>query len=276
MQPLNWSGRILSPNLCGFPKYKKVTWTHTSDDKWHFVKKQKLLLENKPLKKFLKKLQDDESSEEEGIVKKTKTSYVPQEEEEFSPYIPEENFMNDYHEDIIKQLWDQQQEMVDFLEKHGAPLTLAHRILIIWDDMVGSDLFNNKRDNFFKKMNANRRHVSISMLMVSQAYREIMKSVRTMFSCLVLFDIASDKELEAIYEEYPMHLKRKDWDAVYQYCTAEEYNFLFYNIQKPKDKRIMKNFSEYISTKKLQSNVARDEAQQSLQNQDPASDEKDS
>ena len=166
--------------------------------------------------------------------------------------------------------------MVDFLEKHGAPLTLAHRILIIWDDMVGSDLFNNKRDNFFKKMNANRRHVSISMLMVSQAYREIMKSVRTMFSCLVLFDIASDKELEAIYEEYPMHLKRKDWDAVYQYCTAEEYNFLFYNIQKPKDKRIMKNFSEYISTKKLQSNVARDEAQQSLQNQDPASDEKDS
>ena len=73
-----------------------------------------------------------------------------------------------------------------------------------------------------------------------------------------------------------MHLKRKDWDAVYQYCTAEEYNFLFYNIQKPKDKRIMKNFSEYISTKKLPSNVARVEAQQSLQNQDPSSNEKDS
>ena len=73
-----------------------------------------------------------------------------------------------------------------------------------------------------------------------------------------------------------MHLKRKDWDAVYQYCTAEEYNFLFYNIQKPKDKRIMKNFSEYISTKKMPSNVAADETQSLLKNQDPVSDEKDS
>ena len=81
-----------------------------NDDKWHYIKKQKLLVENKPLKKFLKKLQDDESSDdEEEIVKKPKTSYVPQEEEEFSPYIPEENYMNDYDENTIKQLWDQQQ-----------------------------------------------------------------------------------------------------------------------------------------------------------------------
>ena len=99
-------------------------------------------------------------------------------------------------------------EMVDFLEKNGAPLTLAHRILIIWDDMVGSDLFNNRRDNFFKKMNANRRHVSISMLMVSQAYREIMKSVRTMFSCLVLFDIASDKVIYNYLRSWKPFMKR--------------------------------------------------------------------
>ena len=78
----------------------------------HYIKKQKLLLENKPLKKFLKKLEDEASSsdEETSVVKKPKTAYVPQDEEpEFSPYIPEENFMNDYDEGTIKQLWDQQQ-----------------------------------------------------------------------------------------------------------------------------------------------------------------------
>ena len=43
--------------------------------------------------------------------------------------------------------------------------TRANRLLIIFDDMVGSSLFSNKRDNFFKMMNANRRHKSLSMMM---------------------------------------------------------------------------------------------------------------
>jgi hypothetical protein len=52
-------------------------------------------------------------------VKRPKTAYVPEQEEEFSPLIPEENFLIEYNEDMIRDIWCQQAEMCDFLKKHG-------------------------------------------------------------------------------------------------------------------------------------------------------------
>jgi hypothetical protein len=44
-----------------------------------------------------------------------------------------------------------------------------------------------------------------------------------------------------------MGMKRDEWLSVYEYCTTGEYNFLYYNMMKPKPLRIMKNFDELIS-----------------------------
>lgn len=91
--------------------------------------------------------------------------------------------------------------------------------------------------------------------MVSQGYKEIPKTVRTNFTCLILFEICSDAELECIYEEFPMGIKRDEtskgydkWIALYEYCIKEPHNFLYYDMQK-KDKahRIMRNFEEFMN-----------------------------
>lgn len=217
-----------------------------NDEKWDYIKKQKLIGENKALKKFLKELQE-ESDSDDGIVKRPKTEYVPQEEEEFCPYIPEENFLIEYDEGQIREIWEQQKVMCNFLKKHGQTKHLANRLLIIFDDMVGSTLFSNARDNFFKMMNANRRHKSLSMMLVSQGYREIPKTIRTCYSCLILFEIMSDKEIESILEEYPMGMKKDAWLQAYQYCVEGEYNFLYYNMMKKKGQRVMKNFDDIVT-----------------------------
>lgn len=82
--------------------------------------------------------------------------------------------------------------------------------------------------------------------MVSQAFKEIPKTVRTQFSCLICFEIFSDNEIEAIQQEFPMGLKKEQWLEVYQHAVEGDHNFLYYNMQKPKRLRIMKNFSKVL------------------------------
>lgn len=84
-------------------------------------------------------------------------------------YIPEDCFYSDYDEDTLKEIMDEQLKMVRLLKAKGKSKHLANRILIIFDDLVGSSLFNGKKDNPFKMLNTNHRHYSASLLMVSQA-----------------------------------------------------------------------------------------------------------
>lgn len=161
-------------------------------------------------------------------------------------YIPEDCFYSDYDEDTLKEIMDEQLKMVRLLKAKGKSKHLANRILIIFDDLVGSSLFNGKKDNPFKMLNTNHRHYSASLLMVSQAYKEIPKTIRTNFSCLIVFEIPNEREVETIYEENPMYLKRDDWMEVYRHAVDGDHNFMFLNYQKPKRLRIMKNFQKVL------------------------------
>lgn len=82
--------------------------------------------------------------------------------------------------------------------------------------------------------------------MVSQAFKELPKTVRTNFSCLIIFEIPSDKELEVIQEENPMYLKKTQWMELYEHAVEGDHDFLFINYQKPKRLRMMKNFTHVL------------------------------
>jgi hypothetical protein len=62
----------------------------------------------------------------------------------------------------------------------------------------------------------------------------------------LIFEIPNDKELEVIYEEFSMGLKRDQWMEVYSYCTNGDHDFFFMNYQKEKRLRMMKNFDEVV------------------------------
>lgn len=61
------------------------------------------------------------------------------------------------------------------------------------------------------------------------------------------FKIANAKELEGIYEDFPMNLARDQWQEMYEYATSGRHDFLYCNHQKqdPKE-RCMKNFQEVL------------------------------
>lgn len=227
----------------------------TIDEKWDVIKESKLLLENKPLKKFLKELKRKKRQQQQTVVQLPipEPKQIPDEEEEvFSPYIEEEHFFDDYDDESFQRIMEEQLAMVHMLKRHKQPKYLANRILIIFDDLVGSPLFRGQKGSYFTGVNTRHRHYSASFIMVSQGYKEIPKTIRSGFSCLILFEIGNEKEIEVIYEEFPMGLKRDAWQEVYEYATEDDYAFLFFNFQKPKRLRMMKNFDEYIIVKGAQ------------------------
>lgn len=171
--------------------------TVLSDEKFDWLKQQPLLTENKPLKKWIKK----EQQRRQGAFKDQVVQDPPlgiefenrntNEQEEFDPRIPEENFLHIYSDKDLQLLLDKQKAEIDALKKHGQPKYLADRILIIFDDQVGSSLFSNTRHNYFTGVNTRHRHYSTSMIIVSQGYKEIPKTIRANFTCLILFDIGN-------------------------------------------------------------------------------------
>jgi hypothetical protein len=223
--------------------------TIDSDEKWDWVKEQKLLIENKPLKAWIKMMaskQDDDQQVVQGRKIDTALQGLVNREEDFSPIIPEEHYHNDYNEEVFMEIMEEQMNLIRLLKKYKQPKYLANRILIVFDDLVGSSLFSGKRSSYFKGVNTRHRHYSSSFIMVSQGYKEIPKTIRTNWTCLIVFEIGNEKEVEVIYEEWPMGLKRDDWMELYQYATAGDHSFLYINFQKPKRLRLMKNFEEYL------------------------------
>ena len=130
--------------------------TVLSDEKWDWLKKQKLLLENKPLKQWIKKEQQrqDGMLGNEVIGKPTIGSQFDDrntnEKEVFDGLIPEENFFHQYTEETLDTILARQKQIIDVLKKFDEPKYLADRVLLIFDDLVGSALFSGARDNLFK------------------------------------------------------------------------------------------------------------------------------
>lgn len=212
--------------------------TVDSDEKWDWVKKQKLLKENRELEKFLKDLKGEASIvQNDCIVERKKV---------FDPYIPEEHFFADYDEEKFVEIMEEQKALISFLKKKGKTKYLANRILIIFDDLVGSKLFAGARQSYFKGVNTRHRHYSASFLMVSQGYKEVPKTIRTNWSALIVFEIGNEKEVLVIYEEFAMGYKFDDWIEMYRYATDGDHDFLYINFQRPKRLRMMKNFTEII------------------------------
>jgi energy-coupling factor transporter ATP-binding protein EcfA2 len=227
--------------------------TVASDEKWDLVKQLPLLGDNKPLKDWIKKM-EKKRKEEFNIVEKPSPESAFEGLISTAPLldkrIPEENFYSDYDEEGLRSIMEEQMTIVRLLKEHGKSKHLANRVLMIFDDLVGSTLFSNARHNAFKMLNTNHRHYSASIFMVSQAYREIPKTVRTNFSCLVVFESPNDKEIQAIYEENSLYLKFPQWMEAYEYATDGDHDFMFINYQKPKRLRLMKNFDQVLFVEK--------------------------
>lgn len=231
-----------------------------SDEKWDYIKKQDLLVENKKLKAFLNKLKKDRQRENTVVMDPPAdlSGLGVDTEEKFDAKIPEECFIAEYSEDILRDFMAAQQATVDFLKDNGKTKHLADRCLVLFDDPVGTTLFSQKKTNPYRQFCSNHRHMSTSSITITQFYKEIITIARSNFTCLILFEIANEAELEEVYKENAMGLKRNEWMKLYHHCINEPYGFLFMNHQKDKySGRLMRNFEKMMIPNKPQEESTR-------------------
>lgn len=219
-----------------------------NDPKWTMVQEEKhILVENKKLEKIIEGRSKHKKRWKVVFSDRLNEEKDPN-EKKFDGIIPAEDFFSE--QSLIKGVIDEQQTVIDFLEDHGykkqAPF-IADRLLIILDDQAG--LFkmgnsNNPMVNFVIK----HRHYSCSLMIVTQAFKAIPKTIRTNCNVLILFDIASKAELKSIYEELA-DVDEKCWYKMFKYAIAEPFSFMYYNNKFPKADRYYKRFETKLVVK---------------------------
>jgi hypothetical protein len=218
--------------------------TVKSDSKWDWLKRQKILVENKPLKEWIRIHQEEHQ-------KSSPVQPLPLGKElddilstPFTPEIPEENFLDVYDPNGLAKILDEQKRVVTYLKDHGKLKTFADRYLIIFDDQVGSDLFSGKMKKYFIGVNTRHRHYSASFIMMSQGYKEIPKTIRTGWTCALIYKIGNMKEIEVIYEEFQMDLSFDEWFELYRFATQEKHDFLFLDYYAEDHLRMRRGFDQ--------------------------------
>lgn len=235
--------------------------TIDNDEKWDIVKNTKhVLKENKKLLKIQEqhlKKGDERKGELPIVVHQSKAmSFKDQQcqkqKQKFKGKIPEENFFDNLQE--VPHRIKEQQDIIEMLRELGYEQRskyIADRMLVVLDDQAGmfkGGNTNNPLVNYVIK----HRHSSSSLIIVTQAYKAIPKTVRTNCNALILFDIPSLAELKVIWEEYPENNDWEEWFKLYQYATHKNFDFMYINNKFPKGHRIHRNFEEelFIESKK--------------------------
>lgn len=222
--------------------------TIKSDVKWKYAMKLKCLAENKELKRWInyEKQKEDRDKVVQPLPLDKKFEALIS-DEPFKPEIPEKNFF--HGNEVVKAVQrhlDDNKKIVDLLDEYGKLKTLADRILLICDDQVGSDLFVGPLKKYFVGANTRHRHHSASIIMVSQGYKEIPKTIRTGWTCLLIYKIGNMKELEVIYEEFQMDLSWPEWLNLYHEATRGKHDFMFLDMYGPDNMRMRKGFDKAL------------------------------
>ena len=154
-------------NLLNFYKkhfHKIIIFSPTikNDEKWKYVKDQKYLVKNTLLKETIKKLNNEQRKNKvvgERPIGILETPHaIKAVEEAFTGKIPTDCFITEYDQSDLQSIMGQQQELVDFLEEHDVTKHTADRILLIFDDLVGSTLFTS--DQKSTRLNSSHERLS--------------------------------------------------------------------------------------------------------------------
>lgn len=219
--------------------------TTLNDEKWDVVKKTKgVLKQNHKLERAMAGPKIHKTLPK--IVQNTNNNDVQESKAKFDGVIPKEDFFESLDE--LPERLKAQQETIEKLRDLGKgdkSKFIADRVLVIIDDTAGlfkAGNFNNPFVNYIFK----HRHYGTSVIVVTQAYKAVVKSVRTGCNALILFEGGNPKEIQAVYEEWDQNLDQKEWMKVYRHCTEGDFNFMYINSKFPQGERIFKNFDKMI------------------------------
>ena len=126
------------------------------------------------------------------------------------------------------------------------------RVLIILDDIIANTHFLNSPEAL--KMFALLRHYLCSVIVLTQSYKKIPRSLRLNVNATIIFP-ATQSEIEILLDEItPAGIKKRDFERLIADSTEGQYDFLYINNHAEPGKRIRKNIDEIIDLNKYKNN----------------------
>ena len=228
---------LLNPNLLRdkFNEVYIMSPTASLDTKMSVLRNTDFLAKNRRLwnaiKRVKRRRQDILSSNEPTEIVNF---------EDIPSHLTDENYIDDLDLDALESLIEKQKYTIEHFGKDT-----ANNVLVVMDDLASES--NKMAGNRFKKLLFLSRHYKISMIIITQAYFAIPKSIRLNNSQLVLFETSNKKELDKIYEENNAGLSFNDFMKLYKECVKDDYGFMVINYQVPKRFRFANQFKYFLS-----------------------------
>jgi hypothetical protein len=114
--------------------------------------------------------------------------------------------------------------------------------LLIVDDCMNTDIFRKK--SLFTNTQIRNRHLFLSIIIVSQSYKGILKPIRLNLNWLIIFRINDMKLLKEIHDENSSIFKDlNEFMDVFGYCTDSDHDFMYIDLLK---RDVRKNFNQRI------------------------------
>ena len=147
------------------------------------------------------------------------------------------------------------------------------KVLIVFDDMIGDMISNNKLNPIVTELFIRGRKLNISIVFITLSYFKVPEDVRLNSTHFFIMKIPNKRELQQIALNHSSDIYFKDFMNIYKQCTAEPYSFLVNDTTLPSDDplRFRKNLlgqyvvkimtiEDQIKDEKLQYDINREAA----------------
>jgi hypothetical protein len=224
---------LINPDLLAgkFNQIHIISPTNRLDEKWNILRQSKVLTPN------FKLLKEYQNTNRVSIV-----DYGTNQNPEYNLELTNNNFTEEVSIELIKGIIAEQKMVI---EKFGK--SYADRVLMLFDDTASNKKFWNSQA--VQQLMFNSRHYKVSLIITTQAFHSIPKSLRLNMSMLIVYYTANATELKSIYEENSSNLNFNQFKRMFDYvCNDRPFNFLTINYQNSQEYRYSYCFEKFIET----------------------------
>jgi hypothetical protein len=219
-----------------FNKIYLISPTASMDEKFNVLKETNIMVPNTNLITLMKKLKSKQKNKimEDDLTRNSGLSI-----EDYPRKLTDENFIEEFDINFLQELLDKNKQITNTYNKK-----FSDKILIVFDDSISNKVFKSKQ---FEKIVLNSRHFNLSMIIISQSYYLLSKTLRNQNTALCLFDTGNLKELNQIYNENNNGLSWKEFMDIFKDVMKIPYNFLVFNYQNERKFRLQEQFKTFLT-----------------------------
>ena len=157
--------------------------------------------------------------------------------------LDEDHCIDNITPDMLAQILEQQRKLI---KKHGEKkIGKEHRIAVIFDDIVGNTKLLNSKP--FKDIFIANRHYHITVILLTQSWRLIPRSIRLQANSCFFFPMSKSESNRLCEDLCPNGFTKKEFENLIDEATKEKYSFLHINKTEPMEKRYRRNMNEIFN-----------------------------